>query len=97
MKIDEIKNIIKEEKSNLSALGVKKVGIFGSFIRGEAGPESDIDILLDISTDSTLTLFSLADIEIRLSEKLNRKVDLVIKKDLKPQIGKKILSEVQYV
>jgi len=97
MKIDDIKNIIKEEKSNLSALGVKKVGIFGSYIRGEAGPESDIDILLDISADSTLTLFSLVDIEIRLSEKLNRKVDLVIKSDLKPKIGENILSEVQYV
>lgn len=96
-KIEHIKNVLKKEKSSLSVLGVNRIGVFGSFIRGDAGPDSDIDILLDVADDSSLTLFSLADIQIRLSEKLNRKVDLVIKRDLKPNIGKQILSEVEYV
>ena len=95
--IEHIKNVLSQEKPELSILGVNEIGIFGSFIRGNAGPDSDIDILLDVSDDSSLTLFSLADIQIRLSEKLNRKVDLVVKRDLKPNIGKKILSEVEYV
>ena len=95
--IEHIKKILKEEKGNLSSLGINQVGIFGSFARGDDNPDSDIDILIDINPDSTITLFSLADIEIRLSEKLNRKVDLVIKSGLKPNIGKHILAEVIYV
>ena len=94
---EKIKKILKEEKEVLSGLGVDQVGIFGSFIRGEDKPDSDIDVLLDISPDSTVTLFTLVDIEMRLSEKLNRKVDVVIKSDLKPNIGKHILAEVVYV
>jgi len=97
LKLEEIKTILKAEKKELASLGIKDIGIFGSYIRGEAEETSDIDILVDVSPDSALTLFSLIDIEIKLSEKLNRKVDLVIKSDLKPNIGKRILREVEYV
>lgn len=95
--IERIKNVLREEKNSLSVLGIDQVGLFGSFVRGEEKSDSDIDVLVNISDDSTITLFTLADIEIRLSEKLNRKVDLVIKSDLKPNIGKHILAEVMYV
>lgn len=95
--IEQIKEVLHEERDNLLRLGIERVGIFGSYIRGEAGPDSDIDILIDISPDSSLTLFSLIDIEQRLSERLNSKIDLVIRSDLKPYIDEKILSEVQYV
>lgn len=95
--IEKIKKILKEEKEVLSGLGIDEVGIFGSFVRGENSEDSDIDILVNISPDSGITLFTLADIEIRLSEKLNRKVDLAVKSALKPNIGKHILSEVVYV
>ncbi len=95
--IDRIKNVLREEKNSLSALGIDQVGLFGSFISGEEKPDSDIDILVNVSNDSIITLFTLADIEIRLSEKLNRKVDLVIKSDLKPNIRKPTLAEVIYV
>ncbi len=97
LKLEEIKSILKAEKKELASLGIKDIGIFGSYIRGDAEETSDIDILVDVSPDSDLTLFSLIDIEIKLSEKLNRKVDLVIKSDLKPNIGKRILREVEYV
>jgi uncharacterized protein len=95
--IDEIKFMLKSEKEDLKRLGITKIGVFGSYVRGEAAVESDIDILIDISPDSMLTLLSLVELEQSLSEKLNKKVDLVIKADLKPNIGKHILSEVVYV
>jgi predicted nucleotidyltransferase len=97
MTLLEIKKILINEKDKLSGLGIDRVGVFGSYVRGEEKPDSDIDILVDISPDSTITLFTLVDIEMNLSEKLNRKVDLVIKSDLKPNIGKQILAEVMYV
>ncbi len=97
IQLEEIKSILKAEKKELASLGIKDIGIFGSYIRGEAEEASDIDILVDVAPDSALTLFSLIDIEIKLSEKLNRKVDLVIKSDLKPNLGERILREVEYV
>lgn len=95
--IENIKKILTDEKIILSGIGIDQIGIFGSFVRGDEKPDSDIDILVNINADSQVTLFSLIDIEMRLSEKLNRKVDLVIKSDLKPNIGKHILAEVVYV
>jgi uncharacterized protein len=95
--VDHIKEALREEKDNLTRLGIERVGIFGSYVRGEAKPDSDIDLLIDIAPDSMLTLFSLVDIEQRLSEKLNNKIDIVIKSDLKPYIYERILSEVVYV
>ena len=95
--VDEIKSVLQSEKDKLNQLGIKEIGVFGSYVRGEAANESDIDILIDISADSSLTLFSLIELEQSLSEKFNKKVDLAIKSDLKPNIGKRILSEVVYV
>lgn len=95
--INEIKSLLRSEKENLEELGIIQIGIFGSYVRGEAEDESDIDILIDVSPDSRLTLLSLVELEQSLSEKLNAKVDLAIKADLKPNIGMRILSEVIYV
>ncbi|HOH37241.1 MAG TPA: nucleotidyltransferase domain-containing protein [Spirochaetota bacterium] len=93
----EIMNVLHSEKERLNSLGVKSIGLFGSYLRGEADENSDIDILIDLSDDSNMTLFSLIELEQSLSFKFNKKVDLVIRRDLKRAIGEKILSEVVYV
>lgn len=93
----EIMNILHSEKEKLSSLGVKSIGLFGSYLRGEADENSDIDILIDLSDDSSMTLFSLIELEQSLSSKFDKKVDLVIRRDLKRAIGERILSEVVYV
>ncbi|HRX15172.1 MAG TPA: nucleotidyltransferase family protein [Spirochaetota bacterium] len=91
-----ILKLLRKEKVRLRSLGVTDIGLFGSYLRGEAKKKSDIDILINISEDSPLTLFSLIELEQNLSEKLNKQVDLVIKRDLKPGIGETILNEVKY-
>ncbi|HPA63459.1 MAG TPA: nucleotidyltransferase domain-containing protein [Spirochaetota bacterium] len=90
-------NVLHSEKERLSSLGVKSIGLFGSYLRGEADENSDIDILIDLSDDSSMTLFSLIELEQSLSLKFDKKVDLVIRRDLKRAIGERILSEVVYV
>ena len=90
-------NILHSEKEKLSSLGIKSIGLFGSYLRGEADENSDIDILIDLSDDSSMTLFSLIELEQSLSLKFDKKVDLVIRRDLKRAIGERILSEVVYV
>jgi predicted nucleotidyltransferase len=92
----EIIDIIKNSKSELEArYGVKKVGLFGSYVRGQQNKKSDIDILVTFSRD--IDLFDFLDLREYLENRLHHKVDLVMESALKPAIGKRILSEVEYV
>jgi predicted nucleotidyltransferase len=92
--VDQVKQVINQKRSQLSSKGITEIGIFGSYIRGDARPDSDIDILIDISRPARIDLFDLISLEDELSQALNTKVDLVLKSNLRPAIGKTILSEV---
>lgn len=74
---------------------VKRIGIFGSFVRGEQKKGSDVDILVEFS--APVGFFEFIRLENFLSHVLHRKVDLVSKKAIKPAIKKEIFKEVQYV
>ena len=77
---------------------VKALGIFGSYLRGEADEESDIDLLVDLEEGEVpLTLLGFIALENRLSDLLGAKVDLVERSALKPAIGRRILEEVETV
>lgn len=71
---------------------VKSLGVFGSYVRHEQSPESDLDVLVEF--DSPPSLFEFIRLEHYLSERLGIKVDLVMKDSLKPAIGRRILREV---
>lgn len=74
---------------------IRSVGIFGSVVRGEDRPESDLDLL--VSFDTTPSLLTFLALERTLSDSLGRKVDLVMRDALKPQIGQRVLAEVVLV
>ncbi|MFZ2499188.1 nucleotidyltransferase family protein [Methanosarcina sp.] len=74
---------------------VSYLGVFGSYVRGEQKPGSDLDVLVEFS--KTPTIFKFVNLENYLSETLGVKVDLVMKDALKPNIGKHILNEVEAV
>ena len=91
--LDEIKEIIKKHKDELKEkYSVKEIGIFGSFVRGEAKEDSDVDILVEF--EKPIGFFKFLELEEYLSNLIGREVDLVSKKALKPHIGKHILEEV---
>jgi uncharacterized protein len=92
----EIINIIRTSKPEIEArYGVMRVGLFGSYVREQQRKKSDIDIL--VSFDRDIDLFEFIDLREFLEARLHHKVDLVMEKALKPVIGKRILSEVEYV
>ena len=95
--LQTIRQAVKRKKENLKNYGVIEIGIFGSYLRGEEQPDSDVDILIDISRPAKLDLLDLLTIEDELSQDLDTSVELVLKSELKPAIGKKILSEVEYL
>jgi len=73
--------------------GVMALGVFGSYVRGEQTPDSDLDLLVEFD-HRPLTLLQFIALEYELSDCLQIKVDLVEKSVLKPKIGEHILQEV---
>ena len=74
---------------------VKKLGLFGSFVKGAQRRGSDVDILVEF--EQPIGLFEFIDLEAHLKHLLGTKIDLVSKKALKPYIGKHITKEVVYI
>ncbi len=95
-KLNDIISLLKEQKAFMKEkYKIKEIGIFGSYVRGENGKDSDIDILID--KDTPIGLLKLANLQNYLSKLIGIHVDLVIKKSLLPHIGENILNEVIYV
>ncbi|MFH1769181.1 MAG: nucleotidyltransferase family protein [Parcubacteria group bacterium] len=86
--IEKIEPILKE-------YGVKYAGIFGSHARGEAKPNSDIDILIKLVNPIGLPAF--IRLERKLSEVLGKKVDLVSEGGLSPYLREPVLNDLQVV
>lgn len=98
LNLEMIMNILKEHKEELRRrYGVKEIGIFGSYLRGENKEGSDLDILVEFEEDANIDLLEFVNMENYLSDRLGIKVDLVEKSALKPRIGKHILNEVIYL
>jgi hypothetical protein len=86
-----IKEIKKKIIPILRRYGVKKAGIFGSVVRGEATQKSDIDILVEIERD--ISLLDFVRLQLEIEEVLGRKVDLGEYDTIKPLIKDTILKE----
>jgi len=84
-------------KTPLMTVGVCELGLFGSTVRGENTPKSDIDILIDFSVGQETYLNYLTACNILQDAFGKTKLDVVTKKGLSPYIGETILNEVEYV
>lgn len=92
---NEIKQTLREQKPYLAErFGVKIVGVFGSYVRQEQRPDSDLDLLIELDRPPKISLIGLVELEDYLSQTLGVKVDLAIKTNLKKRIGKRILQEL---
>ncbi|MBW1847863.1 MAG: nucleotidyltransferase family protein [Deltaproteobacteria bacterium] len=93
--LDIIKEVLHTHKPKLKEeYGVLELGVFGSYVRNEQIALSDVDILVEFEKEIDLLAF--VHLKSYLSELLGIHVDLVMKKALKPNIGKRILNEVVY-
>jgi predicted nucleotidyltransferase len=91
--LTEIKKIlVQNEKEIKIQFKVKDFGIFGSMIRAESKPTSDIDILVDFKDEADL--IDLTGLALFLEEKLKQKADIVPKRALREEIREEVLSEV---
>ena len=86
--VEKIKQIIIPV---LQRYGVSKAGLFGSFVRNQIKPASDIDILVQIDKD--INLLDFVGLKIDLEQELKRKVDVVEYDTIKPLLRDSILKE----
>jgi len=91
----DIMNALYENRSRLRDLGVRNIGLFGSFAREEQHSDSDIDLLVEFEPDRK-TFDSFMGLSFFLEEVLQHRVEVVTVESLSPYLGPYILKEVEY-
>lgn len=92
-KIEDIISELRRLRPELSRrYPIREIGVFGSYVRGQQTETSDLDVLVELG--SAIGLLEFVGLQQDISDALGIEVDLVMKDALKPQIGKRILSEV---
>ena len=76
---------------------IQELSLFGSAVRGEMRPDSDIDLLVEFMPDAKVTLFGHFDAEQELSKLVGKKVDLVSKTALRGRRRNEILAEARSI
>ncbi len=86
---------IRKHRTQLTKLGVKSLSLFGSVARGEEGPNSDVDILVEFKGKATFDRYM--DTKFYLEDLLGCKVDLVTLKAIKPRMKPYIMQDLVHV
>ena len=90
----EIKQMLLSHQKTLRTYGVKRLGLFGSYVKETAHSESDIDLLVELEE---VSFDRYMELRIFLEDLFEKKIDLVIADSLKPRLRPRIEKEVEYV
>lgn len=93
---EDLMTVLLDHQRELAEMGVRRLAVFGSFVRGEATPESDIDLLVAFEPGQK-TFDNFMRLSFFLEDILGRPVDLVTEEALSPYIGPYIRNEAEYV
>lgn len=88
---DEVLRRLSGRRAELLRLGARRLGLFGSFARGEARADSDVDLLVDLDHHG---FDRYMDLKLYLEDLLGRRVDLVLVDRLEPTLRERILGDV---
>lgn len=88
--------LLQNHAEQFQALGVKRLGLFGSFFRNEQTLESDVDVLVEFEAGQK-TFDNFMKLAFLLEELLGRKIDLMTPESLSPYLRPYIQREVEYV
>ena len=76
---------------------IKHLSLFGSALRGELGPESDIDLLVEYEPDARISYFDMAQQEIDLGRMVRRNVDLRTPHELSPHFRQQVIESAELI
>lgn len=91
MRLEEMTEVLKKQRSRLSQLRVKSLALFGSAARDEAGPESDLDFLVEFEGAATFDQYM--GLKIFLEDLFHSPVDLVTRHGIRPELTPSIEKE----
>ena len=92
----DVMSLLRLHADQIRGLGVKRLGLFGSFARGHADADSDVDLVVEFE-EGQKTYDNFIGLSFLLEDLLDRPVELVTRESLSPYIGPHILAEVEYV
>lgn len=76
---------------------VKKISLFGSYLRGDAKEDSDVDLLVELDPSACVGLFQFIGIKLALEDKLKKKVDLLTPEAISPYLKEDIINSAQLI
>lgn len=88
--------VLRQHADALRARGVRHAALFGSVARGEAGPLSDLDILIELAPDAKLDAFAYAGLKRYIADLFSGPVDVVNRDALKPYLRRPAASDAIY-
>ena len=92
----QVLTVLQEHRDNLTESGVRRLGLFGSYVRNEQTEESDIDVLVEFE-EGKKTYDNFMRLCLFLEDKLQRRVEVVTLESLSPYIRPHVVAEVEYV
>ena len=91
--LDTVLDTLRAHEAELRRLGVSHAAVFGSVARGEAGADSDVDVLVELDQDRPLGIFEYARLKLYINELLDGTSDVVNRRTLKPLLRDSILRD----
>lgn len=93
---EDVLDALLQNRPTIQRLGVRRLGLFGSFARGEQRKDSDIDLIVEFEPGKK-TFDNFIGLSLFLEELLEHRIELVTPESLSPYIGPRILKQVEYV
>lgn len=94
MNVAKAIDTLRQAEPDLRSRGVLHAGLFGSVARGENGPSSDIDVLVDLDPDARLTVFDYVGIREYIASLFDTPVDVVDREGLKPHLRQPVTRDL---
>ena len=93
----EIRAELAAMEATLRREGVTALSLFGSVVRNEAQADSDIDVLVEVDPEADFDLLDLSGVQRLIEDRLNRKADVLMKDEIRPEFEPRILREAEAV
>ena len=91
--LQRVLQTLRDHQAELCSLGARHMSVFGSVARGDAGADSDVDILVDLDRDRAMGLFEYSRLKLQITAILGNSADVVNRQTLKPLLRENILRD----
>jgi uncharacterized protein len=94
MNRESVLAVLRAHREELAAAGVEHAGVFGSVARGEAGPDSDIDVPVEFTAGRVPDVFAHVGLKDRISTRFPGRVDVVNARGLRPSVRARVMRDL---